>query len=175
MKIKLFGMDVDGVLTDGGIYYGGGRLELKRFNAHDGMGVSLLREAGLVPFIITGRRGMATLRRGRELGIKEIHQGVGSKLPVVEAVAARYGAGLEQVAYVADDFPDLEVLLRVGFPIAVANAREEVKRAARFVTTSSGGDGAVREACEWVLRQNGQWDSLVDSYLRGADAKERRS
>jgi 3-deoxy-D-manno-octulosonate 8-phosphate phosphatase (KDO 8-P phosphatase) len=167
MKIKLFGLDVDGVLTDGGIYYGDRRLELKRFHAHDGMGITLVRRAGVVPFIITGRRGMATLRRARELGIEEVHQGADDKLAVLEALAARRGVALDEVAYVADDLGDLEVLQRVGFPIAVANAREEVKRAARMVTTAPGGNGAVREACEWVLRENNQWDAIVKSYCGG--------
>jgi len=175
MKIRLFGMDVDGVLTDGGIYYGDRGLELKRFNAQDGMGITLVRQAGLVPFIVTGRRGMASLRRAKELGVTEVHQGVGSKLPVVEAIAARHGASLAETAYVADDFADIEVLLRVGFPIAVANAREEVKRLARTVTSARGGHGAVREAVEWVLKTNGQWDSMVKSYLEGTGGGQATS
>jgi 3-deoxy-D-manno-octulosonate 8-phosphate phosphatase (KDO 8-P phosphatase) len=174
MRIKLFGMDVDGVLSDGGIYYGDRRLELKRFHAHDGMGITLVRRAGITPFIITGRRGMATLRRARELGIEEVHQGIEDKLASLEALASRHGAALGEVAYVADDFGDLEVLLRVGFPIAVANAREEVKRVAKLVTASSGGNGAVREAAEWVLKTNGQWDWIVRSYMGGAGEGQAR-
>jgi len=163
--VRMFGMDVDGVLTDGGIYYGDGNLEIKRFNAHDGMGITLLRLAGITPFIITGRRSAAVERRGRELGVTEIHQGVEDKLACLEAVASRHGVTLAEVAFVGDDLPDLEVLRSVGFPVAVANARAEIKRVAKFVTSREGGDGAVREAVEWALRLGGRWDDLADAYL----------
>ena len=161
----MFGMDVDGVLTDGGIYYGDGGMEVKRFNVHDGMGMALARKAGLVLFVITGRQSEAVRRRCLELGIKEIHQAVDNKMACLETVVAQYGCGLDQVAFVGDDLPDLEIMLQVGFPIAVANARDEVRRAAKFVTSQPGGNGAVREAIEWALRLNGQWQSLVSSYM----------
>ncbi len=154
-RISMFGMDVDGVLTDGGIYYGDSGIELKRFNVHDGMGVTLLRRAGVVPFIITARRSAATARRAGELGITEAHQGVKDKLRCLEEIASRYSVGLERIAFVGDDISDLEVLMRVGLPIAVGNAVDEVRRVAKFVTARSGGDGAVREACEHVLALNG--------------------
>ena len=163
-KIKMFGMDVDGVLTDGGIYYGDGGLEVKGFHAHDGMGLALLGRAGVTTFIITGRSSEAVLRRGRELGVGEIHQGVGDKLACLKALLPKYGVSLEEVAFVGDDFPDLEVLLHIGFPISVANARDEVKRVVRMVTAARGGHGAVREAGEWALRHNGQWEGLVAAY-----------
>jgi 3-deoxy-D-manno-octulosonate 8-phosphate phosphatase (KDO 8-P phosphatase) len=164
IKIRMFGMDVDGVLTDGGIAYGDGNLELKRFHAHDGMGITLLRLAGITPFIITGRRCDAVDRRGRELGVAEIHQGVEDKLACLRELAARHAAELSEIAFVGDDLPDLEVLRTVGYPAAVANAREEIKRVAKFVTSGRGGDGAVREAIEWALKINGQWADLVGAY-----------
>ncbi|MFZ1946171.1 MAG: HAD hydrolase family protein [bacterium] len=164
IKIKMFGMDVDGVLTDGGIGYGDGNLEIKRFHAHDGMGITLLRLAGVTPFLITGRRCAAVDRRGRELGVTEIHQGVEDKLACLKELAARHAAGLGEIAFVGDDLPDLEVLRSVGYPVAVANARQEIKQAARFVTSARGGDGAVREAIEWALRLNGQWADLVRAF-----------
>lgn len=163
-QIKVFGMDIDGVLTDGGICYGDGGLELKRFHAHDGMGLTLLGMAGLATFIITGRTSEAVARRGRELGVTEVHQGVDDKLACLEAMLPKYGASLEEVAYIGDDLPDLGVLLRVGFPMAPADARDEVKSIARVVTVAPGGHGALREAAEWALRHNGQWESLLAQF-----------
>jgi 3-deoxy-D-manno-octulosonate 8-phosphate phosphatase (KDO 8-P phosphatase) len=151
----MFGMDVDGVLTDGGIYYGDSGLEMKRFNVQDGMGITLLKRAGIIPFIITVRTSEAVKRRGEELGITEIHQGVRDKLTCLKSLAESHSVTFEEIAFVGDDLADLEVLGSIGHPIAVANAREEVKRAAAFVTTSSGGAGAVREACEYAIRLNG--------------------
>jgi 3-deoxy-D-manno-octulosonate 8-phosphate phosphatase (KDO 8-P phosphatase) len=167
--IKMFGMDVDGVLTDGGIYLGNMDLELKRFHAHDGMGITLVREAGLVPFIITGRTSAAVERRARELGIGEVHQGIGDKLACLQAVVSAHKVSLGEVAYVGDDLADICVLENVGFPIAVGDARDEIKRLAKLVTRSVGGSGAVREACEWVLKLNGQWETLV--HARSRDRK----
>ena len=163
----MLGMDVDGVLTDGGIYYGDSGLEIKRFNVQDGMGITLLRRAGIVPFIITARASEAVKRRGEELGVTEIHQGVKDKLACLERLAESHGVPFEEMAFVGDDLADLEVLARVGHPIAVANARDEVKRAAAFVTTSGGGAGGVREACEYVIRQNGyDQESMLGLLMR---------
>jgi len=166
-QVRLFGMDVDGVLTDGGIYYGGGGLEIKRFHVHDGLGLSLLVASGVVPFIITGRSSEAVERRGGELGVKEIHQGIKNKLACLRDIMAKYGVGADRVAYIGDDLLDLEVMAEVAYPIAAANAREEVKRAARYVTSSRGGSGAVRDAIEWVLKLNGRWDEIVAAHMRG--------
>jgi 3-deoxy-D-manno-octulosonate 8-phosphate phosphatase (KDO 8-P phosphatase) len=154
-KIVLFGMDVDGVLSDGGIYYGDSGLELKRFNVRDGMGITMLRNAGISPFIITARRSEATARRARELGITEVHQGIGDKLACLREIAGRHRAGLDEISFIGDDLSDLPVLEAVGFPMAVGDAVEEVKGAAAFVATRAGGHGAVREACEYVLKLNG--------------------
>jgi 3-deoxy-D-manno-octulosonate 8-phosphate phosphatase (KDO 8-P phosphatase) len=158
--IALFGMDVDGVLTDGGIYYGGSGLELKRFNVQDGMGITLVRRADIVPFIITARRSSAVARRALELGIEDIYQGARNKSVCLEELASKHGVPLERIAFVGDDLSDLSVLTKVGLPIAVANAIEEVKEVAKYVTSRSGGDGAVREACEYVIRANGYEGSM---------------
>jgi 3-deoxy-D-manno-octulosonate 8-phosphate phosphatase (KDO 8-P phosphatase) len=163
-RIRMFGMDIDGVLTDGGICYGGGGLEIKRFHAHDGMGLTLLGMAGLTTFIITGRTSEAVARRGRELGVTEIHQGVGDKLACLEAMLPKYGVSLDEVAYIGDDLPDLGIMLHVGFPMAPADARDEVKGVAKVVTAASGGHGALREAAEWALRHNGQWEALLADF-----------
>jgi 3-deoxy-D-manno-octulosonate 8-phosphate phosphatase (KDO 8-P phosphatase) len=170
MATNLFGMDVDGVLTDGGIYYGEGAVELKRFNAQDGMGVTLLRMAGIVPFIITSRESCAVETRAAELGIDEVHQGVKDKMTCLESILERHGAGLDEVAYVGDDLSDLCIMLEVGLPIAVANARPEIKRIAQHVTDAGGGDGAVREAAEFVLRRAGVLEDLAARFRDGEAA-----
>lgn len=172
--IKMFGMDVDGVLTDGGIYYGDGGLEIKRFHAQDGMGLAMLARAGIITFIITGRKCEAVARRARELGVAEVHQGIADKLACLTELLARHGASLEEVAFVGDDLADLEVLGRVGFPIAVANARDEVKRAAGMITAAAGGNGAIREAGEWAIKHNGQWDDLLAGYVSPPGRREDR-
>jgi YrbI family 3-deoxy-D-manno-octulosonate 8-phosphate phosphatase len=132
------------------------------------MGITLLKRAGVIPMIITGRTSSATTRRAQELGIKETHQGVADKLACLEEIAGRYGITLSEIAFVGDDLSDLGVLGGVGLPIAVANAIDEVKRAALFVTVRSGGSGAIREACEHVLRMNGR-----ESFLDLWQAEER--
>jgi 3-deoxy-D-manno-octulosonate 8-phosphate phosphatase (KDO 8-P phosphatase) len=171
-RIRMFGMDVDGVLTDGGIYYGSSGLEIKRFNTQDGMGITLLRKAGIVPFIITARMSEATQRRGGELGIAEIHQGVRDKLACLEEIASRHGVVYEEIAFVGDDLADLAVLESIGYPIAVANARDEVKRVAVFVTHCSGGAGAVREASEYAIRLNGYDEESMIGLLTAAEEPE---
>jgi 3-deoxy-D-manno-octulosonate 8-phosphate phosphatase (KDO 8-P phosphatase) len=165
-RIRLFGMDVDGVLTDAGIYHGSGGLELKKFNVHDGMGVTLLLKAGIVPFIITARSSEAVAKRARELGIVEVHQGAERKGECLDDITARLGAGLGEVAFIGDDLSDMPVLTRVGFPIAVANAVGEVRDIARLITVRKGGDGAVREACEHVIRLNG-YEGTFRALLEG--------
>ncbi len=155
MKIKLFGMDVDGVLTDGGVYLGAEGHELKKFNVHDGMGITLVLRAGILPFIITGRTSDAVARRACELGIAEVYQGAEDKGKCLRDLAGRLGVEHGQIAFIGDDLSDLPVLKEVGLPMAVANAAPEIKEAASFVTARPGGDGAVREACEHVIRLNG--------------------
>ena len=159
-KIALFGMDVDGVLSDGGVYYGDSGMEIKRFHVRDGMGITMLRNAGIVPFIITARRSAATARRAGELRIEEVHQGVHDKLGCLKDMVRRHKVTLGQVSFIGDDLSDLAVLEIVGLPMAVGDAVDEVKAAAEFVTSSKGGCGAVREACEYVLKLNGHGDSF---------------
>jgi 3-deoxy-D-manno-octulosonate 8-phosphate phosphatase (KDO 8-P phosphatase) len=160
VKIKLFGMDIDGVFTDAGIYLGNSGQEFKKFNAHDGMGVTLLIRSGIVPFIITGRTSEAVARRAVELSISEVHQGVRRKEECLEEIASRLVVELGEIAYVGDDIADLSVLKRVGLPIAVGDAVAEVREVAKYVTRATGGNGAVREACEHVIRLNGHQGSF---------------
>ena len=129
------------------------------------MGGPLRRRAGIIPFINTARRSNATARRARELGIEEAHQGISDKVECLERIARKHKVALESIAFVGDDLSDLEVLMRVGLPIAVANAVDEVLRSAKFITSRRGGDGAVREACEHVLTLNG-WEGSRSALLR---------
>jgi 3-deoxy-D-manno-octulosonate 8-phosphate phosphatase (KDO 8-P phosphatase) len=168
-RVRLLALDVDGVLTDGGIYLGatasGERVEMKRFDITDGLGIDLLRDSGVEVAIVTGRSSESVRLRAGELGIRECHQNASpAKLPVLDAVATRLGVGLENVAFLGDDLADLEVLRSVGFPAAVANAVPEVREAARWVSTRRGGAGAVRELAEYLLRARGVWVEAVERY-----------
>jgi 3-deoxy-D-manno-octulosonate 8-phosphate phosphatase (KDO 8-P phosphatase) len=169
-RIRLVAFDVDGVLTDGGIFLGatdaGERVELKRFEITDGLGVRLLQEAGLVVAIVTGRESHAVKLRAEELGIGECHQDASAaKLPILERLIERLGLGWEEVAFLADDLADIPVLRRVGLPAAVANAVAEVRALARWVGRRRGGEGAAREFAEALLEARGEWAERVRQYL----------
>jgi 3-deoxy-D-manno-octulosonate 8-phosphate phosphatase (KDO 8-P phosphatase) len=170
-RIKLVGFDVDGVLSNGGIYIGrvgDHAVEFKQFNSQDGPAAWFLRRAGLVTALVSGRRSDATSLRARELKIEEVIQddtGGGRKLEAFEAMIARRGISWSECAFVGDDIADLPLLLRVAIPIAVANAVTEVKAIAHFVTDRAGGDGAMRSATEALLRARGNWQELVNRYL----------
>ena len=169
-RIKLVGFDVDGTMTDGGLYVGadaaGQRLELKRFDIQDGLGVKLLRDAGLVTVMITGRAGEAARIRAAELKVDDFVVSGGKKLAAFEPVLARHGVGWPDSCFVADDLIDLPILRRCGLPVAVANACSEVRDAAAFTTAATGGHGAIREFAEVFLRARGVWADLVRPYLR---------
>ena len=168
-RIRLLGLDVDGVLTDNGIFVGpvdGEVVELKRFDIQDGLGQVLMRCAGLPVVWLSGRHSEGTTARARELRVEEVLQVAGPrKLEAFGALLERRGLAWEEAAFVGDDLADLPVLRRVGLPIAVANAVAEVKAAAAYVTTASGGHGAVREAIEALLRARGEWSELLDRYF----------
>jgi len=169
-RIKLVGFDVDGTMTDGGLYIGsagGQSVELKRFDIQDGLGVHLLRAAGLVVAVVTGRGGDAARIRAEELEVDEFAADAGArKLPAFEDVLRRRQVRWEEACFIGDDLPDLPLLRRVALPVAVANACPEAKDAARFVTTAGGGRGAVREFAEAFLKARGAWTDLVRTYLR---------
>lgn len=179
--IRLVGLDVDGVLTDGGIYVGrvaDHAVELKRFHVQDGIGVRLLRMAGVSVVLVSGRASEATTVRARELEVDELIQDDGArKLPAFESLLARRALTWDACAFAGDDLPDLPLLRRVALPVAVANAVPEVLAAARLVTRAPGGGGAVREVAEALLRARGDWDALLERYLqeRGDVAPARRS
>ena len=169
-RIKLVGLDVDGVMTDGGIYVGSVAdhpVEFKRFHIQDGLGVKLLQAAGIPVVLVSGRESEATAVRARELGIDELIQDAGArKLPAFEKVLGQRRLTFEDCAFVGDDLPDLPLLQRVGLPIAVANGVPEVKDAARYVTRVPGGQGALREVAELILRARGDWEELLQRYLK---------
>ena len=169
-RVRLVGFDVDGTMTDGGLYIGvaGGQpVELKRFDIQDGLGVHLLRAAGLVVVVVTGRGGEAARLRAEELQVDEFAAEAGArKLPVFEAMLQRHQARWEEACFIGDDLPDLPLLRRVALPVAVANACHEAKEAARFTTAALGGRGAVREFAEALLKARGVWADVVRTYLR---------
>jgi 3-deoxy-D-manno-octulosonate 8-phosphate phosphatase (KDO 8-P phosphatase) len=168
-RIRLLALDVDGVLTDNGIFVGpidGQAVELKRFDIQDGLGQVLLRTAEIPVVWVSGRHSEATIVRARELRVEEVLQVAGPrKLAALGALLDRRGVAWEETAFVGDDLADLQVLRRVGLPVAVANAVDEVKAVAAFVTRAPGGHGAVREVAEALLKARGVWGELLERYF----------
>ena len=150
-RIRLFATDVDGVLTDAGMYYSESGDELKKFNTRDGMGIKLLQRAGLITAIVTQERTKLVARRGEKLMIPEVHQGVMDKLANVREMADRHGLSLEEVAFIGDDINDLATLKAVGFSAAPADGLPQVTAAVDYVCAMKGGEGAVREIIEMIL------------------------
>ena len=159
--VRLAIFDVDGVLTDGTLYIGAQGEAFKAFNILDGHGLKMLQAAGVATAIISGRSSPAVARRAEELAIAHLVQGSADKVADFERLIAGIGVGREACAFVGDDLPDLAVMRACGFAVAVANAADEVKQAAHYVTRASGGRGAVREFCELVLRAQGQLGRAV--------------
>lgn len=162
--ITLLALDVDGVLTDGHLTVYDDGTESKAFHTHDGHGIRLWQRAGLTVALISGRRSEPTQRRAEQLEIAHVFQDCHFKLPTLEQLLTELHLEAEQVAYVGDDLPDLPVIRFVGFGVAVANAVAEVKAQADYVTTCRGGDGAVREVIEMILKASGRWPSLMERY-----------
>jgi 3-deoxy-D-manno-octulosonate 8-phosphate phosphatase (KDO 8-P phosphatase) len=172
-RIKVVGLDVDGVFTDGGVYIGlvaHHPLEFKRFHVQDGLGVKLLRTAGLPVILVSGRASEASETRASEMEVDELIQvAPEAKLAALEKALEQRGFGLDACAYVGDDLADVPVLRAVGLAIAVANATPEVKAAARIVTSVPGGQGAVREVAELLLKARGDWPALLERYFEAGD------
>jgi 3-deoxy-D-manno-octulosonate 8-phosphate phosphatase (KDO 8-P phosphatase) len=163
--IRLLAMDVDGVLTDGRIMLDPQGHELKCFHVHDGQGIALAQRAGLPIAWISGRASTAVQQRATELKVPWVYQQVADKVHVLQELLTHTGLSAAVVAYIGDDLGDVPVLRRVGLPIAVANALPEVRACAAWVTQRAGGQGAVREVIDLVLRAQGRWTAAVQDYL----------
>lgn len=164
-RIRLLIVDIDGVLTDGGLQFDNRGEEYKTFNSLDGHGIRMLLDSGIEVAVITGRQSAIVEHRMRELGVNRIYQGNRDKLPALAQLLADTGLTSEAVAYVGDDLPDLKVMSRVGLAIAVQNAHAFVKQHCDLVTTLSGGHGAVREVTDFLLDAQGLLEARQQAYL----------
>ncbi len=151
-QVKLLALDVDGVLTDGGLYYTESGEELRKFNIKDGQGIKLLMQLGIEVAIITAKDSLSTLHRAKKLGITHTYLGVEDKLPALEELVEKLGLSLSQVAYVGDDINDLAVMQAVGCPLTVADAMPQNQAQAMYVTRLNGGQGAIREICDILVQ-----------------------
>ncbi len=165
-NIKLLILDVDGVLTDGSIILDNKGNELKAFHVRDGHGIKMLQKAGIRVAIITGRQSKVVEKRAGELGITDVYQKCLVKTAAYQDLIKKTGINSKDVAHVGDDIVDIPIFKRVGLPIAVADAAEEAKQEALYVTQHSGGRGAVREICDFILKSNGKWEEVVDEYYK---------
>ena len=178
-RIKLLLFDVDGVLTDGKLFLfpvpssesGGAAsgqivVEAKGFHAQDGAGISIARIAGIKAGLITRRNSETVALRARDLKLEQVHQGIRDKLKAFREILSAEGLSASEVAFVGDDVIDLPVMRNCGFSVAVANARREVKAEAHYVTSHAGGDGALRDVIEFILKAQGKWKQAVEKYIR---------
>ncbi|PWU05226.1 MAG: 3-deoxy-D-manno-octulosonate 8-phosphate phosphatase [Terriglobia bacterium] len=170
-KIKLLLMDVDGVLTNGKLFYvpdsAGQMVETKGFDSQDGIALQWLTWKGIKTGVISGRISPATAERARQVKMTYVYQGHIEKVPILEEILANAKLEAEEVAYAGDDLTDAVIMRRVGFAIATANARAEVKRVAHYVTQAPGGAGAVREAIELIMKAQNLWDDILKHYEVG--------
>ena len=157
-------MDCDGVLTDGRLWLTSDGDEQKAFHARDGQGISLLHRAGLRTGIITGRTSSAVDRRAQDLKMSYVRQYAKDKIKALDEILADAGVARDECAYIGDDVADIPVMRRVGFAVAVSDAVEETKQAAQYITALKGGQGAVREVCDLVLKAQGRWDELMERF-----------
>jgi len=158
-------LDVDGVLTDGKLYFDNHGNELKTFHTLDGHGIKMLQNSGVAVAIITGRRSSVVEKRAHDLGITRLIQGREDKYSAFQELFANESFDLENIAYVGDDYPDLQLMTRVGCPIAVPNAAPPVLERALWVTEKHGGEGAVREVCDRIMRAQGTYEAALAPYL----------
>jgi 3-deoxy-D-manno-octulosonate 8-phosphate phosphatase (KDO 8-P phosphatase) len=164
-RVELILSDVDGVLTDGGIWYDNQGVELKEFHIRDGLGIKLWQRAGFRFGVLTARTSHIVKLRAGELNIDIVRQGFEDKLPIAKEIIRDCGLRPEQVCYIGDDLTDVPVIRHVGLGVAVADAASEVRSAAAFVTHLAGGHGAVRELVETVLKAKSRWEDAIQPYL----------
>ena len=165
-KIKLLSLDTDGVLTSGQLFYTEHGEFIKAFNTQDGLGIKLAQKSGLIIAIITGRTSLMLQKRAEELGIADIYQGVEDKQRVMDSLRAKYKLDTSETAHIGDDLNDLPILRDCGLACAVANAVDEVKTYAHFITARQGGNGAVRETIEFILKAQNKWENSVNYFLK---------
>jgi len=164
-RLRLMAFDVDGVLSDGSLYYGDDGVEIKAFNTRDGFGLKLLAEAGITVAIITGRHARCVELRARNLGIAHLHQAVDDKLAQMQRLLAELRLGWDEAGYMGDDLPDLRLMRACGFSATPHDAHPLVREQASLITGRSGGRGAVREVCEFILEAQGRLHELFAPYL----------
>ena len=163
-KIRLLLLDVDGVLTDGRIIYDSRGADMKFFDVHDGLGVYLLKKAGIPTVLITAKGSRAIRPRARDMRVDAVYADISPKTAVMDKILSKYGLTRDEICFVGDDLVDLCMMQSVGFPIAVFNAAAEIKQAACYITIREGGRGAVREVVELILKAQGKWDEAVRCY-----------
>lgn len=164
-RVRLMIFDIDGVLTDGSLYYGPDGEAIKRFHVHDGLGIKLLEQAGIATAIITARQAPIVNRRAHDLGIRYVYQGVHDKRITFAKLLEDSGATAADCGFLGDDVIDLPVLARVGFAASVPNGHPEVHRRVQYITRAHGGNGAAREICELILRAQGRYDAVMAQFL----------
>jgi 3-deoxy-D-manno-octulosonate 8-phosphate phosphatase (KDO 8-P phosphatase) len=164
-RLALMGFDVDGVLTDGTLYFGPGGDEIKGFSSLDGHGLKMLQRAGIEVVIISGRSSQALAQRARNLDVRELHMSVADKRTLLGQLAAERGIDFSRTGYMGDDVVDLPVLRACGFSASVADGHPEVLSRVDYVAGKGGGCGAVREVCDLILRAQGKWDAAMAEYL----------
>jgi 3-deoxy-D-manno-octulosonate 8-phosphate phosphatase (KDO 8-P phosphatase) len=162
--IDVLVLDVDGVLTDGRIIIDDRGRESKHFNVRDGHGIKLLLKTGIEVVFLTGRTSRVVAHRAQDLGVREVDQGARDKVMIFEGMLIKKNMKAERVAYMGDDMVDIPLFRRVGLSITVADACEEARQAAHYVTEKEGGKGAVREVCEMILRAHGKWEEIAKKY-----------
>ncbi|BBB32569.1 3-deoxy-D-manno-octulosonate 8-phosphate phosphatase [Thermotomaculum hydrothermale] len=164
-KVKAIFTDVDGVLTDGSMYYAEGMNEhFKVFSVYDGVGVKIANLCNIPVFFVSAKRSSLLHKRASELKVKECFDGIENKKETVLKVAEKYSFNLDEIAYIGDDLVDIQVLKIVGFPVAVKNAFDEVKKHAVYITERKGGEGALREVIEYIVKARGEWKTVLDYF-----------
>ena len=163
-KVKILLLDVDGVMTDGSIIYNDSGDEIKAFCVKDGLGIRLLMNSGIKIGVVTGRSSEALHHRCKNLHIEYIFDGVLNKAEILDKIIEMTGIQASEIAYMGDDLPDIPIMRGVGIPIAVADAHESVIETACIVTSAKGGNGAIRELCEAILKAQGHWESVVKRF-----------
>jgi 3-deoxy-D-manno-octulosonate 8-phosphate phosphatase (KDO 8-P phosphatase) len=163
-KVKLLLLDVDGVLTDGRIIYDSRGRDMKFFDVHDGLGVSLLKKAGIPTILITAKGSRAIRPRARDMRVEEVFENISPKTQVLEKILKKYKVKVSEICFVGDDLVDLCLMKKVGFPVAVSNAAAEIKQVASYITLREGGRGAVREVTELILKSQDKWQEAIGQY-----------